>query len=117
MSDEVVIAIVVVALLVHLVLPLACLWAGRGFAPLLACNGVVAALVLAALAPGLPRAFGDAQIMALAGFEVLVLVAALWARRSRGWPRVVSYGAFGLHLCASVAAVLFLLTFRITRLI
>lgn len=117
MSDEAVTAIVVVALVVHLVLPLVCLWARRGFAPLLACNGVVAALILAALVPGLPRAFGDGQVMALAGFEVLVLAAALWARRRRGWPRVVSYGVFGLHLCANAAALLFLLTFQITRLI
>lgn len=117
MPNEVMAATVVAALAVHLVLPLACLWARRGFAPLLVCNGVMAALVLAAVAPDLPRAFGDEQVMALAGFEVLVLAAALWASRRRGWPRTVSYGAFGLHLCASVATVLFMLTFRITRLI
>ena len=87
MSDGAVVAIVVAALVVHLVLPLVCLWARRGFAPLLACNGVMAALILAAIAPGLPRAFGDGQVMALAGFEVLVLAAALWASRRRGWPR------------------------------
>jgi hypothetical protein len=54
---------------------------------------------------------------ALMGFEVLVLVTAVLTFREARWASVGSWVAFGIHGCFSIAAVVYLCTFKITRLI
>ena len=56
-------------------------------------------------------------MLALVAFEVSVLAAAAWAFRGQRLSVVASCLAFALHLCASVAAVVFMLTFKMTGII
>ena len=90
----------------------------RGPLPMLSLNLAVAGVVLVYLAlhPRWLAAPVDGQVAGLAVFEAVVVVAAVMALRGAGPAGAVSWGLFGVHLLASVAAVAFALLFRITRL-
>lgn len=81
--------------------------------------GADAALVLAWTAFH-PRAFAspvDRPVVALAVFEMFVLVAAVTALRGVHVARAAVWLAFALHIIASGLAVAFAFMFRMTRLI
>jgi hypothetical protein len=59
----------------------------------------------------------DRPMAGLAAFEILVLAVALLALARHRAAVVGSWIAFGLHFVASALAVVFALTFKITRLI
>ena len=86
--------------------------------PMLWLNLAVAGVVLAYLAlhPRWLAAPVDEQMMALAGFEGVVALAAVMALRDVRYAGAVSWGLFGVHLLMSVAAAAFALLFRMTRL-
>jgi hypothetical protein len=106
------------ALAIHVVALTAALLRRRsGIAPLV--NLPVGVLMLIALTVDLKwlRAPIDLQVVGLAVFEVLVVVAALMALRRHRAAIIGSWVAFALHLLANGLAVAFILTFKITRLI
>jgi hypothetical protein len=117
MSNAALTAITLAFLAAHvaaLILALARKPAGAAAIP--AVNIVVAVVLLAYNVPRLVAYPGDGQRVALALFEALALAlaaAALWRMR-------LAYGGscvvFALHGLASIAAVVFALTFKITRL-
>lgn len=74
------------------------------------------ALVLLLDRPRLLAAPLDWQVLGLAGFEAVAILSALAlaAGRRLGW---LALAAFGCHLLMSLAALLFGLFFRMTRLI
>lgn len=117
--DHIVGAAIGLALAAHLA-ALLWLWRPNRFALLLRVNAAVSLAVLAyqvqriryILAPP-----SDGQILMLAAFEVLVLAFAIGACKGGRVPVAVSCLAFAVHLCASVAALAFMLTFQMTRLI
>jgi hypothetical protein len=91
----------------------------KGAGLMLSVNVAVSVSVLAYQLPRLGYSLAtppDEQLLALIAFEFLVLATAWWASGGRRLPLVLSCIAFGLHLCASLAAVVFVLTFRIDRL-
>lgn len=92
----------------------------RGVAPLLAVNLIVAAIVLIAIGSRGRYLFTppDWPVLALAAGEcgVIALSLATWRRARRGY-RGLSIGIFALHLLATTAALIFMLTFSMTRLI
>lgn len=119
-SNSVFGAIAILVLAAHVVALAWALWSPKRIGLLLSVNAAVSASVLATEAQRLRYILAappDGQLLALIAFELVVLAAALWAFRGRRLPIIVSCVAFGLHLCASVAAVLFVLTFRMTRLL
>ena len=81
-------------------------------------NLAVACILLAALAfnPKWLRPPIDLPVVAFAVLEVLVVVMAALAFRGHRPAMVGSWIAFALHLLASGLAVLFVLTFKVTRL-
>jgi len=106
---------------VFLALVLACLlahlgvlaWWRNGMA-LLLLNAVVALAVLAYQAPRLSLTLSppmDGQMLGLIGFEVAVLLVSIVGARRLAWL------GFALHLCVSLAALAFVLTFQMDRLI
>lgn len=121
MSDnQVAEAVLVLALAAHAAALLWLLRPRNRLGPLLSVNAAVSACILAYQAQRIRYVLAlpaDYPLLALVAFEALVLAAAAWAVRGRRLPVVVSCLAFALHLCAGIAALVFLLTFRITRLI
>jgi hypothetical protein len=91
----------------------------RGPGAALGLNLVLAAVTVIwlALHPKWLNAPIDWQVAGLVAFEALVAGAAVLALRGVGPAVGVSWTAFGLHLLASVGAVVFVLTFKIDRLI
>jgi len=87
--------------------------------PILWLNLAVASVVLIYLAlhPRWLAAPVDGQMAGLAVFEAVSALAAVMALRGVRLAGAVSWGLFGVHLLASIAAVAFALLFRITRLI
>jgi hypothetical protein len=107
------------ALLSH-VLALAAALVRRQAEPAFVLNLAVAGVALIALAQDLRwlRAPIDQQIVGLAVLEVVVLLMAGLALRGRHRAAIVgSWIAFGLNFLASGLAVIFVFTFKITRLI
>jgi hypothetical protein len=109
----------VTALAAH-VLALAAAVMHRGPQAAFSVNLAVAAGALIVLAMNLRwlRAPIDLPVVGLALLEVLVFVLTAWAL-ARGYRPAVagSWVAFALHFLASALAVVFALTFKITRLI
>lgn len=108
-SNAVFLAVVLGCLLAHL----AVLGWWRMGKALLLLNAVVALAVLAYQAPRLNLALGppaDGPILGLAGFEVAVLLVSIVGARRLAWL------GFAAHLCVSMAALAFVLTFRMDRL-
>jgi hypothetical protein len=90
----------------------------RGGGPIQVVNLAVASgiLLYLALHPRLFQTPVDEQMLALLGFALLSLAAAVAASRQVPFAMVLCWLAFALQLLASLAAVTFALTFRITRL-
>ena len=106
-------------LLAHIA-ALADLWIStRGLSSLLALNSVVASAVLvyAATRARYILARPDWPYLGLVAFEILALALSLWAFRQGRVAVISAYIVFGLHACVSVAAVIFVLTFKLKRLI
>ncbi len=109
--------VLVVGLLALHIAALALALARRG-RPWLWLNALVATGLLIGVALN-PRAFLppiDWQLAALAGFEIAVLIATVFALRGALPAVIASWAVFALHLIASGLATVFALTFKITRL-
>ena len=91
-----------------------------GVRALLALNAIVALTILAYAGTRARMILTsmDWPYLALIAVELLVLAAAVWAQvHGKSQPaRIISFIAFGLHGCASVAIAVFAFVFRIARL-
>lgn len=118
-ANAVFVLVACLALAVHLAVLVWVLRAQTGIHGLLCVNVAVAGLVLAyqlSRAQYILRPPVDRQQLALAGFEALAVASAAWAYGGHRLPGVIAYAVFGLHLFASAAAVLFVLTVRFDRM-
>jgi hypothetical protein len=90
----------------------------RGLGFLLGLNTTVALSVLLYSATRMRYILAavDWPYLGLIAFECLVLAGALWAFKEGRAAVIGSYVAFGLHGCASIAAVIFAFTFKISKL-
>ena len=119
LGDRLVTAIAGLVLAAHLAALLWLLQPRHRLAPLLAVNAVAAALILAYQGQRIRYILmppADQQVLALIAFEALVLGLSLRAFSGRRLPVMGACLAFGLHLCAAIGALLFMLTFKMTRL-
>ena len=119
MNDTAILGVIFLAAVLHLA---ALVWAfrSRTSGSLAIVNILASVPILAYQATRLRNTLApppDEQIIALINFELLVLGAALGALRGGQALRIASGVAFGLHVCALVAIIVFVLTFRMTRLI
>jgi hypothetical protein len=98
----------------------ALLWAvlRRTMRPIVWLNLCVATAVLLYWAPQIARVIGngDVQVMALSGFALATVAMSIAALRGLRIPAWLIFVPFALQTAASVAAVIFAFTFRITRL-
>ena len=121
MSDNsIVLGVIILALAAHLAAFAWLTWTRRDIGALLCCNLAVSAAVLVHQVSRLRYillAPVDWAVMALLAFEAVVLVMAAWSFGGRRVPGLVSCAAGAVHLVACAAALLFMLTFRMTRLI
>jgi|SRR6185369_1020551 len=120
MSDGEVLAIAWLIVAAHGVALAFALFGRRGVRPLLPVNIGVAAIVLAGVAARWPYLFAppDWPMLALAAAELGVISVSIAARRQRSGPLALLVGAgFTLHLLATAALLLFMLTFKMDRLI
>ena len=95
------------------------LWFGpRTSGILLALNAVIAVAVLAYAVSRLRYIFAanDGPQIALIGFELVVLAAAIWAFRQARPAAICSYVAFGLHFIVAIGAVIFAFAFKMRLL-
>ena len=61
----------------------------------------------------------DVREMIVLGIEIIICIAAIYLIASGNkykWIIILQYGVFGLHLLALVIAVIFMFTFKITKL-
>ena len=111
--------ITISAVAAHVAALLLAFVAKRGALPLLAVNGAVAVgLLLQIGAHG--HLFDeplDWQRLALAAFELLAIALAFAGYARSIAARYASCAIFGIHFLASIAAMVFALTFKMTRLI
>ena len=118
-STDDLIKVTVLALVVAHVL--AFFWAGvlrRKLAPVLALNLLVSAGVAIYWLPRLTQLFDYVDLVtAFVGFEFLVLITSLVAVAGRRVPPAVIWLEFGAHSLLIVGALIFMSTFKITRLI
>ena len=118
-STDDLIKVTVLALVVAHVL--AFFWAGvlrRKLAPVLALNLLVSAGVAIYWLPRLTQLFDYVDLVtAFVGFEFLVLITSLVAVAGRRVPAAVIWLEFAAHSLLIVAALTFMVTFKITRLI
>lgn len=93
-------------------------FAARGINFLFGLNAIIAIAVLiyAASRTRYILAAHDWSYLGLVVFEALVLTGAILAFRDNQIARICSYVAFGLHAIASIAAVVFAFTFKLTKL-
>lgn len=119
MSNTQLTAITLLVLAVHIVALTASLLLKRGAGALLAVNLSVAGIILTyvALHPNWLDSPVDWQILGLAVFELVAVVAAIATRWRVRLAVPISCMIFGVHSLASASAVAFALTFKITRLI
>ena len=119
MSNTALTVLAIAVLAAHGLVGIAALRLGPWSAPVAALNLLVGAAVLVAIAfdGHVFRQPLDWQILGLAAFELLTVTAAILAVRSDRSVILICCVVFGLHFAASAAAVTFMLTFRITRLI
>jgi len=120
MSDGEILAVAWLILAAHGAALAFALFGRRGIGPLLPVNIGVAAIVLAGVVTRGRYLFAppDWLILALAAAElgVIAVSIAAWRRGSRPLAALAGV-AFTLHLLATIALLLFLLTFRMDRLI
>ena len=120
MRSNTIAATILTALVVTHVGSLISVWCSpRGLSFLLALNATCAVTILLYIASRTPYliAAKDWLMLGFLIFEVAVLSAAIFAFRDHRIATIGSYVAFGLHACATLAAVVFAFTFKITRLI
>jgi hypothetical protein len=118
MSNEQLTAATIVILGAHLLAVALTLIRWRGGGPIRVVNLAMAAgiLVYLALHPRWFQAPVDEQMLALLGFALASAAAAIAAQRRLRFAMILCWLAFALQLVASLAAVTFALTFRMTRL-
>lgn len=89
-----------------------------GFRGLLALNAMMslAVLVYAASRARLILAAHDWSYLTLIAFELLALAAAAWALRGSRTASICSSVVFGLHVCVSIAAIVYAFAFKMNRL-
>ena len=119
-DDEVVKLVVGTSLVAHVVALLRTFRPRNRFTLLLSVNVAVSVSILAYQGQRLRYTFAppvDLQMVAFIVAEAFVLAAAAWAFGGHRVPLVVSCLAFALHVCATIAAIPFMLTFSMTRLI
>jgi len=120
MSDGAVLTLAWLILAAHVVALAFALFGGRRVRPLMPVNIGVAAIALTGVAARGRYLFAppDWLILALAAAElgVIAVSIAAWRRGSRPLAALAGV-AFTLHLLATIALLLFLLTFRMDRLI
>lgn len=118
-DDQVAKTVLAVALTAHVAALFWLMGSRNRLGPLLSVNIAVSACILAYQAQRLRYILAaplDQGILGLIAFEILVLAATTCAFRRGRLPIVASYLAFAVHACASIAAMVFMLTFRVTRL-
>jgi hypothetical protein len=93
-------------------------WFRKGIAPVLALNLILSGGVVIYWALHTADLAGSIEMVwAFVAFELVVLVTSLLAVFRLRVPRTVNWIAFTAHALMTAAAFLFILTFRITRLI
>ncbi len=120
MRSNTIVATILTALVVAHVGSLISVWCSpRGLSFLLALNATCAVAILLYIASRAPYVIAakDWHMLGLFLFEAVVLTGAIFAFRDHRIATIGSYVAFGLHACATLAAVVFAFTFKITRLI
>lgn len=117
-ADQIVEATAALLLLAHLG---ALIWAGvlrKGMASVLGLNAIVSAGVVIYWAPHIPELLKYVDMMlAFVGFEALVLGTSLLAIGRIRVPRALIWFEFAVHALLIVAALAFMFTFKINRLI
>ena len=108
-----------VALLTHLGTLVGVFCSPRGLKVLLALNATVACVVLiyAATRARYILAAADWPYLGLVAFEFLVLTGALWAFRAGRLAILGSYVAFGIHVCAILAMLVYVCFVKFDRMI
>lgn len=116
--DHFVGAIALALLLAHVGVLVWSGWLRKGIAPVLALNLLISGSVAVYWAQRISDLAGSiALVWVFVGFEFVVLVISLLAVFRVRVPLAVIWIAFTAHALMTAAAVLFVLTFRITRLI
>ena len=121
-SDQGVVIIMLLLVALHLVI-----WAMGYFAqklPLfIATLNIVAALAVvgywAIRQLQIQQHYFDVREMTVLGIEIIICIAAIYSIASGNkykWIIIIEYAVFGLHLLALVIAVIFMFTFKITKL-
>ena len=113
------ITVVLILLVAHVGSLAGVCFSSRGLRLLLALNATCAVAILLYLVSRAPYLIAAKDWLQLGLFlsEIAVLFAAILAYRDSRIAVIGSYVAFGLHACASLAAVVFAFTFKITKLI
>lgn len=118
-ENSIVAAVAILVLMAHLAAFAWLAWTGGDVRPVLCCNVAVAVVILGyqlsrrryLLVPPV-----DQEVVDLVAFEAAVLLMSGWSFHGRRAAVIASSAACAVHLVASAAAVLFVLTFRMTRL-
>ncbi len=110
---------VLVALLTHLGTLGGVFCSPRGLKILFALNATVACVLLlyATTRARYILAAADWPYLGLVAFELLVLTGALWAFREGRLAILGSYVAFGIHVCAILALLVFVCVVKFDRMI
>jgi len=120
MSDGEILAVAWLILAAHGAALAVALFRRGGIGPLLPVNIGVAAIVLAGVATRWSYLFATPDwpmlVLAAAELGVIAVSFAAWRRRSRPLA-ALAVAAFNLHLLATAALLLFMLTFKMDRLI
>ncbi|CAN5205952.1 hypothetical protein BH10PSE1_BH10PSE1_35770 [soil metagenome] len=119
-TDRLVASTVLLALVAHVAAIFWLLRPRHRLTPILTVNILVSVGVLAYQATRIPYLLtgpADGQVLALIAFEIPVFGAAFWSSRGRHLPVLISGVGFAVHLCAAIAAAVFMLMFKMDRLI
>lgn len=115
--DDVVKAIAVALLLAHIAVLISVLWFRARIVWVIGLNLLVSAGVMLYWLPRFSELFGYVDmVLAFVGFELAVLIVSVLATFRVRMPLAVHWLAFAANALLSVNALVFMLTFRITRL-
>lgn len=110
-------ALAVALLLAHVVVLIAVLRCRARMGWVVGLNLLVSAGVMIYWAPRFSELFGYVDmVLAFVGFELAILIVSILAALRVRIPRVVHWSAFAVNALISINALVFMLTFRITRL-
>lgn len=116
--DQIVQAVAILLLLAHVS---AFVWAGllrKGIAPIITLNLIVSAGTIIYWAPHFAELLGSVDVvLAFVGFEVSVFATSLMAISRVRVPRAIIWIEFAANALLVAAALTFILTFKINRLI